>query len=295
MKRETEITEKESKEYPEPALKAIFTAREALERAPEIVGIPTGIEGLDELFYTTTSKGGKLIKQPLGGIPAYSVFNITGVSDTGKSLMVEQFTVQQAKKGNKVAFITVEAPANFLVAGLKLRAQAMGYEFEKFEDNIILIDAASYGSLRDNIPELLSTLAYVIQNYKVKFTVIDSVTGLFENREMLARVVVRQIFNFLKKWYQTALLVSQKRSGHEELTAEAAGGYAVGHIVDGTMVLAKELVDSAYKSKLYKKEIGEIVRLFRIDGCRLSGHDTKTHFLEITETGLVKILEPIGG
>ncbi|MGC8938678.1 MAG: KaiC domain-containing protein, partial [Thermodesulfovibrio sp.] len=171
---------------------------------------------------------------------------------------------------------------------------AMGYNFEKFEDNIILIDAASYGNLRENIPELLSTLAYVIQNYKVKFTVIDSVTGLFENKEMLARVVVRQIFNFLKKWYQTALLVSQKRSGHEELTAEAAGGYAVGHIVDGTMVLAKELVDSAYKMKLYKKEIGDIVRLFRIDGCRLSGHDTKTHFLEITETGLVKILEPIG-
>lgn len=51
MKRETEITEKEFKEYPEPALKAIFTAREALERAPEIVGVPTGIEGLDELFF----------------------------------------------------------------------------------------------------------------------------------------------------------------------------------------------------------------------------------------------------
>ncbi len=169
-------------------------------------------------FYTTTSKGGKLIKQPLGGIPAYSVFNITGVSDTGKSLMVEQFTVQQAKKGNKVAFITVEAPANFLVAGLKLRAQAMGYDFEKFEDNIILIDAASYGSLRDNIPELLSTLAYVIQNYKVKFTVIDSVTGLFENREMLARVVVRQIFNFLKKMVSNSFTcITKKEVGMKSL------------------------------------------------------------------------------
>lgn len=292
MKKETDAVE--HKEYPEPALKAIFTGSEALEKAPKIEGISTGIEGLDQLFYIVSSKNGKLVKQTLGGIPAYSVFNITGVSDTGKSLMAEQFTVEQARKGYKVAFITVEAPANFLVAGLKLRAEAMGYEFKKFEDNIILIDAASYGSLRDNIPELLSTLAYVIQNYKVKFTVIDSITGLFENKEMLARVVVRQIFNFLKKWYQTAILVSQKRSGHEELTAEAAGGYAVGHIVDGTMVLAKELVDSAYKAKLYKKEIGDIVRLFRIDGCRLSGHDTKTHFLEITETGLVKILEPIG-
>ena len=110
---------------------------------------------------------------------------------------------------------------------------------------------------------------------------------------MLARNIVRRIFNFLKKWYQTALLVSQKRSGHEELTAEAAGGYAIGHIVDGTMVLAKELIDTPYKAKIYKTPVGEIVRLFRIDGCRMCGHDTKTHFLEITEEGLIKIGKPL--
>jgi KaiC domain protein len=169
----------------------------------------------------------------------------------------------------------------------------MGYNFEEFEDNIILIDAASNSILRENIPDLLATLAYAIKQYHIKFTVIDSITGLFENREVMARSIVRRIFNFMKEWYQTALFVSQKRSGHEELTAEAAGGYAVGHIVDGTMVLAKELIDNSYKAKLYKKDIGDIVRLFRIDGCRMSGHDTKTHFMEITETGLVKILEPI--
>jgi len=110
---------------------------------------------------------------------------------------------------------------------------------------------------------------------------------------MMARAIVRRLFNFMKSWYQTALFISQKRSGHEELTAEAAGGYAVGHIVDGTIVVAKELVDSAYKAKLYKKEIGDIIRLFRIDGCRLSGHDTRTRIMEITETGLVRILDPI--
>jgi len=141
----------------------------------------------------------------------------------------------------------------------------MGYNFDDFEDNVILIDAASHSTLRENLPDLLATLAYAIKTYHIKFTVIDSVTGLFENREMMARGVVRRLFNFMKKWYQTALFVSQKRSGHEELTAEAAGGYAVGHIVDGTMVLAKELIDSSFKAKLYKKEIGEIV-LVRILG-----------------------------
>ena len=277
----------------EPDLKSIYTGSEAIKKAPKVYGVPTGIEGLDNLFFIVTSENGKIIKKSLGGIPAYSVFNITGVSDTGKSLMVEQFAVKQASLGERVAFITVETPANFLVSSLKLRANAMGLNFKKFEDNIILIDAALSTRLRENIPDLLSTLAYVIQNYKVNFTIIDSVTGLFETKEMLARSIVRRLFNFMKKWYQTALFVSQKRSGHEELTAEAAGGYAVGHIVDGTMVLAKELIDSSFKAKLYKKEIGEIIRLFRIDGCRMCGHDTKTRFLEITEEGLVVIKEPI--
>ncbi len=278
----------------EPDLKAIFKGSEALVKAPKLYGIPSGIEGLDELFFIVTSEDHKLVKKPLGGIPAYSVLNITGVSDTGKSLMVEQFAVKQASQGEKVAFVTVEAPANFVVASLKYRAEAMELDFESFEDNLILIDAASSTRLRENLPDLLATLAYTIQHFKVKFVIIDSITGLFETKEMLARSVVRRLFNFMKKWYQTALFVSQKRSGHEELTAEAAGGYAVGHIVDGTIVLAKELVDSTYKAKLYKKEIGEIVRFFRIDGCRLCGHDIKTHFLEITETGLVVVKEPIG-
>lgn len=277
----------------EVELSAVFKGSQAIEKAPKIYGVPTGIDGLDDMFFIVTSEDGKLIRKSLGGIPAYSVFNITGVSDTGKSLMVEQFAVKQASLGEKVAFITVETPANFLASSLNLRAAAMGLNFKDFEDNLIIIDAASSTKLRENLPDLLATLAYVIKEYKVKFTIIDSVTGLFETKEMMARLVVRRLFNFMKKWYQTALFVSQKRSGHEELTAEAAGGYAVGHIVDGTMVFAKELIDSPYKAKLYGKSIGDIVRLFRIDGSRMCGHDTKTHFLEITQTGLVKIGKPI--
>jgi KaiC domain protein len=292
---EFEEREEIRREDVEPDLSAVYTGSQAIAKAPELYGVATGIEGLDDLFFIVKQVGKKLEKVSLKGIPAYSVMNLTGVSDTGKSLMAEQFTVFRASRGDRVAFVTVESPANFVSASLKLRAMAMGLDFDQFQDNIILIDAASSTRIRENVPDLLATLAYVIKNYKVKFTVIDSVTGLFENKEMMARAVVRRLYNFMKKWYQTAIFVSQKRSGHEELTAEAAGGYAVGHIVDGTMVLAKELIDSPYKAKMYKKSVGDIVRLFRIDGCRMSGHDTRTHFLEITETGLVRIKEPIGG
>ncbi len=285
-----------SEEYEKPKVveEGIWVAGEAIKKAPKLRGVPTGVQGLDELFFHTVIENGKVVKKPLGGIPEYAVVNLTGVSDTGKSLMVEQYAVKQAERGDVVAFITVESPAPFVTMGLKERATAMGIDFSEIENRIVLIDAASHTSLRDNIPNLLATLAFAIKNYKVRHTVIDSVTGLYEAKEMLARTVVRQLFNFMKKWYQTAIFVSQKRSGHEELSAEAAGGYAVSHIVDCTMVLAKELIMTKSQSALYGKPIGDIVRLFRIDGCRLCGHDTKTHYLEITETGLVKIGEPLG-
>ncbi len=267
----------------------VFLLADIKDRIVELKGVPSGIEGLDNLFFTFKKDGDKFKKVELGGIPEYAVINLTGVPDTGKSLLVEQFAVKRASLNEKVAFITVETPAPFLSTGLYMRAKAMGIDEEKIENNIVIIDAASNKDLREELPTLLDTLAYVIRIYKTKYTVIDSVTGIYEHKEVMARIFVRQIYNFLKKWYQTALLVSQKRSSNEELSAEAAGGYAVSHIVDCTMVFSKKMIQSIYDERLYKKPIGELVRLFRIDGCRMCGHDTDTHILTIGEDGLVRI------
>ena len=268
---------------------AITSVSEAGSKAPKLEGVPTGVPGLDELFFVVRFKRRKPVKEVLGGIPRGAVMNLAGVSDTGKSLMAEQYAVKQAERGERVAFITVESPAAYVARGLELRAAAMGVDKKLVDENVVLIDAASYSVLREDMLSLLDTLAHAIRTYDVKHVVIDSITGLYEAREMQARLVVRQVFNFLKKWHQTALLVSQKRSGHEALTAEVAGGYGVAHIVDGTIVLSKEVIDSSYKERLYGVPLGETVRFLRIDGCRLSGHDTQTRLLEITEEGLVKV------
>ncbi|NPA54369.1 MAG: KaiC domain-containing protein, partial [Aquificae bacterium] len=63
-------------EHREPRIikESILTGSKALEKAPKIYGIPTGIEGLDELFFIAEVENGKVVKKPLGGIPAYSVF-----------------------------------------------------------------------------------------------------------------------------------------------------------------------------------------------------------------------------
>jgi KaiC domain protein len=266
---------------------------EVIQKAPELKGVQTGVKGLDEMFYKVEWEDGKPVRKPLGGIPEYAVVNLTGTPDTGKSLLAEQFVIKQASLGKKVCFVTVESPAVFVAGGLRERAKAMGVDFESVEDNIVIIDAASNSRLREDIPTLLDTLAHAYRNYHCSRTVIDSITGIFEAKEMLARSVVRALFNFMKKWYQTAIFVSQKRSGHEEISAEAAGGYAVGHIVDCTIVLSKEVLLSLSRAKTFKKEVGDIVRLLRIDGCRLCGHDTRIHIMEITDLGLIEVKEPL--
>lgn len=273
----------------EPLVEAVTPLAELAEKVPTLEGVPTGVPGLDELFFVTEWRDGKPMRRTLGGIPRYAVLQVTGVSDTGKSLLVEQFAVERARHGETCVFVTTEAPGPFAALSLQLRARAMGVPVETIDRSIVLIDAATHTSLAHDLGTLLSTLTYAIRTYRAKAVVIDSLTGFYEAREMQAREIVRPLYLFLKRWHQTALAVSQKRSGHELLTAEAAGGFAVGHILDGSLVLAKQTILSPQQARLYRTPIGETVRLFRIDGCRLSGHDTTTHLLEITPEGLVRI------
>jgi len=273
----------------------VYELNELKDRAPKLFGIPTGTK-LDEMFYSVQydESRGTFVRKPLGGIPHLAVMNITGVPDTGKSLLAEQFAVYQASRNYPVLFVTVESPANFLYTALKQKAQVMGVDFDTVEKNMIVIDASQDAELRENMNALLDTIAYAIRKKNTKNVVIDSVTGLYEHREVLARQIVRQLFNFLKKWNQTALLVSQKRSSQSSETAEAAGGLAVAHIVDGTIVMDKEVIASRWTANLYGRKIGEVVRTIRIDGCRLAPHDTRTYLFEITDTGLIDIKGPLG-
>ncbi len=272
----------------------VYELRELREKAPKLIGIPTGTK-LDEMFYHVEydEESKKYVKKPLGGIPYLAVMNITGIPDTGKSLLAEQFAVVQAAHGYRVLFVTVEAPANFLYPALKQKAVALGYDFSEVEKNIVIIDASQNDELRENTRALLDTMAYVIREKKTKNVVIDSITGLYEHKEVMARQIVRLIYNFLKRHWQTSLLVSQKRSAQASESAEAAGGLAVAHIVDGTIVLDKKIIESRWDSTLYKMPIGSVLRLIRIDGCRLAPHASDTYVFEITDTGLIDIKMPL--
>ena len=259
-------------------------------KAPELFGVPTGTK-LDEMFYYVEydEKTKKFKKKILGGIPYRSVMNIVGIADTGKSVFVEQFAIYQASKGYKVLFVTVESPAEFLYSSLKQKALALGLDFGKVEKNIVVLDASKSYELRENVMSVIKTMEAAILDKKCSVTIVDSVTGFYEHREMLARQIVRELFNFLKEHKQTALFVSQKRSSQQAESAEAAGGLAVAHIVDGTIIFDKKLIENKFDKVLYGLEIGSTLRTMRIDGCRLCAHDSDTWVMEITDKGIIEL------
>lgn len=271
----------------------LLKLKELEDRIPKLFGIPSGIPGLDDLFFTFTMEGEGYRKIPLNGIPSASVIHVTGVPDTGKTLMGEQFALTQALRQFPTLFVTVEVPAPFLAQGLRQRAEALGLVWEDIADRILLLDLTRNPEVRENAGELCTHLAKIIKGNDIKACVIDSITGLYEGKEMAARSTVRRLYEVMKEHYQTAIFISQKRSSHEEVSAEAAGGYGVSHILDCTLVLTK-MVISRTTASLYGREPGNIVRTIRVDGCRVCGHDTRVHLLEIEETGIVRVGPALG-
>ncbi|RLF28038.1 MAG: KaiC domain-containing protein [Thermoplasmata archaeon] len=270
----------------------VYELGELKARAPKLFGVRTGTR-LDEMFFKVEIEDGRPVKRPLGGVPYLSVINVTGIPDTGKSLLAEQFAVTQASMGYPVLFVTVESPANFLYTAIKQRCEALGLDFGEVEKNMIVVDASEDPSMREDLTALFGALEYAIRKKNTKNMVIDSVTGLYEHAEVKARMIVRRIYNFAKKFRQTTLLVSQKRSSQASETAEAAGGLAVAHIVDGTIVLDKQLIATRWDENTYGLPIGSVLRTIRIDGCRLSPHDTRTWVFEISDLGTIEIKEPL--
>lgn len=263
------------------------------DRVPKLFGIPSGVPGLDELFFTFRVEGEEVKRLPLNGFPSAAVIHLTGVPDTGKSLIGEQFSITQASCGYNVLYVTVEVPAPFLALSFRQRSQALKVDWEVIKERIFIVDVTAHPELRENVGDLCAFLSKTIEKEKINSTVIDSITGLYEGKEILARSIVRKLYETMKKHYQTAIFISQKRSSHEEISSEAAGGYAVPHIVDCTIVLSKIVLNSKAAATMYNRKPGEVLRTIRIDGCRMCGHDPNVHLLEINEWGILQVGKPL--
>jgi len=259
-----------------------------------IQGIDSGSEYINKLFYYTIIENSKPVLRSVNGYPKGSVINITGEADTGKSLLVQTTLVVNAFKNIKGVYISTENPLKYVSYSLKRISLLLNLDFEKIKANIKVIDLTFKYNLINNIDEFLKNLYYELRvDYKNGVIVFDSLTGFYESKEVMARYIVRKIFQFCKNLNLTAFLISQKRED-SPFSSKSAGGMAISHIADCNIVLSKIIVSSPYEKKIYEKEIGQVVRTFRIDGCRLCGHSSKTHIFEIDKIGLINFIKPLG-
>ena len=279
-----------SKTTGSPLKGEVGTLRSFKDQSYKLEPVPTGVENLGKLFFISYVSEGKVTTKILGGFPREAVINISGSSDTGKSLLAQQFTVANAQK-EKVIFLTTESPKETLVASLKRISQVKGIPLSSIENNIIIVDVSK--SLGLNYKVLLPKLELLVKRSKASFLVIDSLTALFEDREVMARTVTRAIYQMAKANRLTTLLISQKRED-SPFSAKSAGGLAIGHIVDCNILLSKIVISSNFERSLYGKDIGEVIRTLRIDGCRLCGHASRTFIVEIDRLGLIKVVGPLG-
>ncbi|MGB9638276.1 MAG: KaiC domain-containing protein [bacterium] len=241
---------------------------------------------LDNLYYYYDTKEKKT--KYLNGIPKQGIIQIVGTNGTGKSLLVNNIT-SNVIQDKKVLYISTEILGEYVYYNIKQRCESLDLEFK--EDNLLIVDLARNTDYIYDINKFFKEIVEVLKNNRIELVIIDSLTAFYENLENKARLVVRQIYNFFKKWRKTGIFISQKRSSHEENSSEAAGGYAVAHILDSTVVMIKKIIQTKWDSEDYGIEKGKMIRILRIDDCRLCLHSTKEHLFRINEKGIIEIIK----
>ncbi|MFQ6051428.1 MAG: ATPase domain-containing protein [Candidatus Hydrothermarchaeota archaeon] len=199
------------------------TSEEKLER------VSTGIPGLDQ------SIG--------GGIPLGFITMVSGEPGTGKTTFALQYAFHQAKKGEKVLYITTSESISKLRRLAKrfdfydpklLREKKIifhDYSISEYVDELSKVDAASF----------FKNLGKTIKREGIKHLIIDPVTilGLVYEREIDFRRNILLIEPIIGQIGCTTLLTAEIPKGTDLYSKYGIKEY----IVDEVLILRKELLD----------------------------------------------------
>jgi KaiC/GvpD/RAD55 family RecA-like ATPase len=233
----------------------------------EIVKVPTGVSGFDELI--------------AGGFPKGSINILNGPAGSAKSLFSMQFIHNGAQQDQVGIYISVEeSRENLLTAA---RSYGMDVENLERQGKMFLIDLG--GMMRENVTaeddikhELVGfkTLQAFIERFlsqvKVERLVIDSLTAIsiYYRSEEDFRQETFRFTRFLKRRGITTVLISEATSRDGVYTKYGIESF----IGDSFIVLG-----------LDKKE-GEYRRTITVLKMRFVRHDTGTHPFLITQSGI---------
>lgn len=203
------------------------------ELAVEMERVPTGIEGLDEMFITEIPRGNTVV--------------IEGSAGSGKTLMSLQMLYNAVKRGEKALFMSFEEPKDALIHHML----EFGWDVRPYvESGQLRIENYSTLDVTKSVEALLSQAegSMVIEikprifpdDFDPDVVVLDSLTSIssaFTGEESRFRIYMEQLFNYIKEQEMTAFLIKEAPVPAHTGENVAAERTAVNFLADGILAL----------------------------------------------------------
>lgn len=236
--------------------------------------------------------------KPIGGIPVGSSSILTGLPNSGKSILFEEMVLRLANAGYKICYVLseetyrTETERYDAESRLKDKAKIMKLPWLAIAKNLFVLDTVTHAELRE-WENFASTYRSLVEEKKIDIVFIDSMTLLEDVRGQI-KYRVLDLMRYNQLHGITSLLINQ-RAIEESDSMAMAGGIGISHIVDIVFILDYKKI-SSWDSQM-KQDMGvrqsETVNFFRILKCRLCKFDAHYFGYAITKDGFVVELPKI--
>lgn len=242
---------------------------------------------LDQMFLDRENK-------IIGGLPFGSNSVLSGIPNTGKSLLIAEIALRVANSGKKVIFVTseeiwrVETGRFDLENRFRERAKVLSLNWESITNNLYVLDAVKFADLRE-WHTFVSVLRGLVEKEKIELLLIDSLTLLEDSRGQL-KYRLLELMKYGQIHGLTSIIISQRATDDTD-GFSLSGGLGLSHIADIVFILDQKKVsswDAVMKLDMDVKQ-SELVNFFRILKCRLSKYRANYFQYEITSDGFVKL------
>jgi len=275
-----------------------FTQKIEQSKSQKVIKPNLGEENKKELsaFKTFTFLDGMFLDssgKSIDGIPFSSNSILTGLPNSGKSLLLEEIALRVANSGKKVCFVTseeafrTETPRFDLESRMRERAKILSLNWETISKNLSVVDTVIFAELRE-WNAFVSTYRNLVESEGIDLVLVDSMTLLEDVRGQI-KYRVLELMRYNQIHGITSILVNQ-RAIEESDTLAMAGGISLSHIVDVVFVLDYKKIsswDGTLKMDIPSAKQGAILNFFRILKCRLCRFNAHYIGYEITKDGFV--------
>lgn len=245
---------------------------------------------LDNMFLNAEDKS-------INGIPFGSNSILTGLPNSGKSILLEEIVLMVANSGHKVCYVTseeawkTESPRFDLENRMKEKAKILNLNWETITQNLFILDSVIHAELRE-WSTFVSTYRNLVEKEQIELVLIDSMTLLEDVRGQI-KYRILELMRYNQIHGLTSILVNQ-RAIEESDSLAMAGGISLSHIVDIVFILDYKKIsswDAQIKQDVAEAKQGSLLNFFRILKCRLCKFDAHYFSYSITNDGFVRLTE----